>query len=236
MLLLGCRCVPWSLSHFPFLSWECQTSFFLYDINVHNAERWIFLNSNQNSFEWVCFIPFEGFKNSMFICKGMKEFLSNEVWPRLSLFSFRKSLKINTCILDHPGKPASIPEPKLPSASGGSLSSPPAEGAWPSVMVEETFLMGLGLYYLLLLSSQLVAECAKLFSLHFEIVLHRVNKNASLQELQVVAGIWGWGEDAGEGKTRLFLYPQGLEWIPCRMLFILALCLPGSSLTIQPLA
>ena len=150
----------------------------------------------------------------MFICKGMKEFLSTEVWPRLSLFSFRKSLKImNTCILDHPGKWASIPEPKRPLASGGSLSSLPAEGAWSSVMVEETFLMGLGFYYLLLLSSQLVAECAKLFSLHFTIVLHCVNKNASLQELQVVAGIWGWGENAGEGKTGLFLYPQGLAGV-----------------------
>lgn len=141
----------------------------------------------------------------MFICKGMKEFLSNEVWPRLSLFSFRKSLKIiNTCILDHPGKWASIPEPKLPLASGGSLSSLPAEGAWSSVMVEETFLMGLGFYYLLLLSSQLVAECAKLFSLHFTIVLHCVNKNARVtsggRDLRL-------GGERRRGENRAFLVP-----------------------------
>ena len=141
----------------------------------------------------------------MFICKGMKEFLSNKVWPRLSLFSFRKSLKIiNTCILDHPGKWASIPEPKLPLASGGSLSSLPAEGAWSSVMVEETFLMGLGFYYLLLLSSQLVAECAKLFSLHFTIVLHCVNKNARVtsggRDLRL-------GGERRRGENRAFLVP-----------------------------
>jgi len=71
-------------------------------------------------------------------------------------------------------------------------------------MVEETFLMGLGFYYLLLLSSQLVAECAKLFSLHFTIVLHCVNKNARVtsggRDLRL-------GGERRRGENRAFLVP-----------------------------
>ena len=46
-------------------------------------------------------------KTTYWIYKGMKGFFSNEVWPSLILFSVRKSLKTNTCILGHPGKQAS---------------------------------------------------------------------------------------------------------------------------------
>lgn len=134
----------------------------------------------------------------------------------------------------HSRSPVSIPEPKHLSASDSSLPSPPAEGAWPSAIVAETFLMGSGFvtfYSELPISSRV---CKLFFST-------LCNCLASCKgDCPLASYTWWQGFEAGargprREENRSFPVSQGPERILGR-LFILAWCLPGSSLTRRPLA
>lgn len=153
------------------------------------------------------------------ICKGLKGFLLNEVWPGLSLFSIWKSLKTNTCILGHPKQQASQNKRNLSfwwfavkSTSRGRLTISNNLRNLPNGL--RHFIISLTL------SCQLFHNCLVLWK--WECLPARLR------------GVGGDLRGLIREENKAFPAHWGSEWILCRMLLNLAWFLPGSTLMIQP--